>query len=173
MTATGNVVDDPKQQVSKQGTKYYRFRFASDVYTGKGADPETYWFNVMVFSQQLFPIVANLKKGSGVAIIGDYSNHVYQMQKTGEWVVGNDLVARSIYFNRSSDPAAAPQSNQQVAPAPQVPPQAPQPQYQQTQYQPPVPTPAQVSPAPQRRVVMDPPVQSPTMESISDDDLPF
>lgn len=59
---SGRLGSDVDQRVSRKGTNYLSFRFASD------CGRETAWFSVLVFGEKMAPIKRFFKKGDAIFI---------------------------------------------------------------------------------------------------------
>lgn len=83
ITVTGNLATDPEILTRQDGTNYTKFRIGNHEFSD-GKDGDTKWFTV--FYPRTDGIVNVLKKGSGVVVIGDYSDNVYTSPTKGAGV---------------------------------------------------------------------------------------
>ena len=77
---TGNLAADPEILTKQDGTNYTKLRIGNHEYSD-GKDGNTKWFTA--FYPRTDGIVNALKKGSGVLIMGDYTDNIYQSQARG------------------------------------------------------------------------------------------
>lgn len=101
LTVNGRVAQDVTPQLSRQGTQFISFSIASTEFNDeKGGDgkPKTQWYRVTAFEPRLVSLSKYLTKGKPIIVTGDYSNRMYQSQKTGMYGIDNDIVATKIYF---------------------------------------------------------------------------
>lgn len=75
---SGNLAADPEILTRKDGTNYTKLRIGNHEYSD-GQEGGTKWFTV--FYGRTDGIVNALKKGSGVVVIGDYSDGIYTSQR--------------------------------------------------------------------------------------------
>lgn len=75
INVTGNLAADPEIKTRTDGSQYTKFRLGNHEY-GDGKDGDTKWFTV--FYPRTDGIVNYLKKGSGVCVLGDYNDSIYQ-----------------------------------------------------------------------------------------------
>lgn len=77
---TGNLAADPEILTKQDGTNYTKLRIGNHEYSD-GKDGNTKWFTA--FYPRTDGIVNALKKGSGVLVMGDYTDNIYQSQTRG------------------------------------------------------------------------------------------
>ena len=80
ITVTGNLAADPEILTRPDGTNYTKLRIGNHEYSD-GKDGDTRWFTV--FYERTDGIVNALKKGSGVLVVGDYKDNIYQSPTKG------------------------------------------------------------------------------------------
>ena len=80
ITVTGNLAADPEILTRTDGTNYTKLRIGNHEYSD-GKDGNTKWFTA--FYGRTDGIVNALKKGSGVLVMGDYADNIYQSQTKG------------------------------------------------------------------------------------------
>lgn len=82
---TGNLAADAEVLTSKNGENYLRFRLGNREFGD--AENETRWYDVTMFS---VPKIAQyLKKGTGVRVLGDYKDSIYNSEKYGPQINRN------------------------------------------------------------------------------------
>lgn len=115
-TVTGNLGADAEVLTDKNGGNYIRFRLANHEFGD--AENETRWFDVTMFS---VPRISSfLKKGTGVRVIGDYKDSVYQSEKYGTQINRN-ITAFKVDFWNSGKREEGEQAEAKPAPAEQAP----------------------------------------------------
>ena len=77
----GNLGADPETRVTPDGQKVTSFRVA--VNTRKGGNDETIWYRVTVWGDRFEKMMAFLKKGSGIMVIGRLGNLKFTRTKKG------------------------------------------------------------------------------------------
>ncbi len=123
ITVTGNLAADPEILTRPDGTNYTKLRLGNHEYSD-GKDGNTRWFTV--FYERTDGIVNALKKGSGVLVVGDYKDNIYQSPTKGA-DIDRIVSAMKIDFYSSG----AKRDDNQQAPSTQQ--QTPQPQPAPTQ----------------------------------------
>ena len=109
ITVSGNLATDPEILTRGDGSNYTKFRIGNHEFSD-GKDGDTKWFTV--FYPRTDGIVNVLKKGSGVVVIGDYTDSVYNSPTRGAGV-DRTISAFKIDFFSSG---AKRDDNQQPAP---------------------------------------------------------
>ncbi|MBP5722987.1 MAG: single-stranded DNA-binding protein [Bacteroidales bacterium] len=77
---SGNLAADPEILSRPDGTNYTKLRIGNHEYSD-GKDGATKWFTA--FYGRTDGIINALKKGSGVVVMGDYQDNIYQSQTKG------------------------------------------------------------------------------------------
>ncbi len=80
ITVTGNLAADPEILTKADGKNYTKLRIGNHEYSD-GKDGNTKWFTA--FYDRTDGIVNALKKGSGVLVVGDYKDSIYQSPTKG------------------------------------------------------------------------------------------
>lgn len=80
ITVTGNLAADPEILTKPDGKNYTKLRLGNHEYAD-GKDGNTKWFTV--FYDRTDGIINALKKGSGVLVVGDYKDNIYQSPTKG------------------------------------------------------------------------------------------
>ena len=116
ITVTGNLAADPEILTRTDGSNYTKFRIGNHEFSD-GKDGNTRWFTV--FYEKTDGIVNALKKGSGVVVIGDYKDNIYQGQN-GTTSIDRMVSAVKIDFFSTGkrDDSQQPQQQAQPQPAP-------------------------------------------------------
>ena len=83
ITVTGNLATDPEILTRQDGSNYTKFRIGNHEFSD-GKDGDTKWFTE--FYPRTDGIVNALKKGSGVVVIGDYKDGIYNSPTKGTGV---------------------------------------------------------------------------------------
>lgn len=91
---TGNLAADPEILTRSDGSNYTKMRIGNHEYSD-GKDGDTKWFTV--FYGRTDGIVNALKKGSGIVVIGDYSDSLYS-GKNGTNGIDRTISATKIDF---------------------------------------------------------------------------
>lgn len=116
-TVTGNLGADAEVLTDKNGGNYIRFRLANHEFGD--AENETRWFDVTMFS---VPRISQfLKKGTGVRVIGDYKDSVYQSEKYGTQINRNITAFKVDFWNSGKRDEGEQPAQATPAPAEQVP----------------------------------------------------
>ena len=106
ITINGRIAQNVTPQLSRQGTQFIRFSIASkEYYDEKGDDgkPKAQWYTVTAFDSRLVALSNHLVKGKPIIVTGDYSNRLYQSQKTGLFGIDNNIIATNICFEVGSE----------------------------------------------------------------------
>ena len=116
ITVTGNLAADPEILTRPDGTNYTKLRIGNHEYSD-GKDGNTKWFTA--FYDRTDGIVNALKKGSGVLVIGDYKDSLYQSQTRGADIDRIISAFKIDFFSSGTkrDDAQQPQQQQQAEPA--------------------------------------------------------
>lgn len=94
-SVTGNLGADAEVLTDKNGSNYLRFRLANHEFGD--SENETRWFDVTMFN---IPRISQyLKKGTGVRVIGDYKDSVYQSEKYGALINRNITAFKVDFWN--------------------------------------------------------------------------
>lgn len=94
-SVTGNLGADAEVLTDKNGSNYIRFRLANHEFGDQ--ENETRWFDVTMFS---VPRISSfLKKGTGVRVIGDYRDSVYESEKYGTQINRNITAFKIDFWN--------------------------------------------------------------------------
>lgn len=96
----GNLGSDPETRVTPDGQKVTSFRVA--VNTRKGGNDETIWYRVTVWGDRFDKMMAFLKKGSGIMVIGRLSKPQIYTDKEGKQQVSLDVTADMLFFPPSN-----------------------------------------------------------------------
>lgn len=152
ITVTGNLAADPEILTRADGTNYTKLRIGNHEYSD-GKDGNTKWFTA--FYGRTDGIVNALKKGSGVLVMGDYADNLYQSQTKGTDI---DRIISAFKIDFFSTGSKRDDNQQQKQTTPQVASKA------QTSVE-------QKSAAPKKSETKAPATPAPTADSV--DDLPF
>ncbi len=125
MTASihGRAAFDPKQRTTKTGNPMTSCRLAVDV-TGRDADDETLWLDVLAFGQQA-ETLARVTKGENLSAIGKVTRGQYT-NKAGETRESWTMLADAVLTLRSARPGQRRQAGNGQRPARQPDMQAPE-----------------------------------------------
>ena len=94
LIVTGNLASDPEILTRSDGSNYTKLRIGNHEYSD-GKDGDTRWFTV--FYGRTDGIINALKKGSGVLVMGDYSDSLYEA-KNGSNGIDRTISATKIDF---------------------------------------------------------------------------
>lgn len=117
---TGNLAADPETLTRSDGSNYTKMRIGNHEYSD-GRDGDTKWFTV--FYGRTDGIVNALKKGSGIVVIGDYNDSLYE-GKNGANGIDRTVSATKIDFFSTAkredgqQPTASQQPQQQAPTTP-------------------------------------------------------
>lgn len=150
ITVTGNLAADPEILTRPDGTNYTKLRIGNHEYSD-GKDGNTKWFTA--FYNRTDGIINALKKGSGVLIMGDYADSIYQSQTKGTDIDRIISVYKIDFFSSGTKR----DDNQQ-------------PQQAQAPVASPTPAPTSAKPAAKKTTKATPP-PAPVADGV--DDLPF
>ena len=155
ITVTGNLAADPEILTRQDGTNYTKLRIGNHEYSD-GKDGNTKWFTA--FYPRTDGIINALKKGSGVLVMGDYADNIYQSQTRGT-DIDRIISAYKIDFFSTGTKR---DDNQQprLAPAPVASPA-------------PTPTPAENKPTATKKTTSKAPTPPTAPAADGVDDLPF
>lgn len=104
---SGFLSEDPKEKLSKNGIKYITFSLPNQEHR----EDETYWYNCYVWDNSLMKFAQSLKKGSYIAVHGNYSDRIYDSTKTGKPAIARDIRVDAIYSMGSAKKDSIEQSN--------------------------------------------------------------
>lgn len=120
---TGNLAADPEILTKQDGTNYTKLRIGNHEYSD-GKDGNTKWFTA--FYPRTDGIVNALKKGSGVLVMGDYADNLYQSQTRGTDIDRIISAHKIDFFSTGTKRDDSQQPRQTSTPvAPSAPTQAP------------------------------------------------
>jgi single-stranded DNA-binding protein len=110
-SVTGNLGADAEVLTDKNGSNYIRFRLANHEFGDQ--ENETRWFDVTMFS---VPRISSfLKKGTGVRVIGDYKDSVYESEKYGTQINRNITAFKIDFWNSGKREDGEQQSESKTA----------------------------------------------------------
>ena len=94
-SVTGNLGADAEVLTDRNGGNFIRFRLANHEFGD--AENETRWYDVTMFS---VPRISSfLKKGTGVRVVGDYKDSIYQSDKYGAQINRNITAYKIDFWN--------------------------------------------------------------------------
>jgi single-stranded DNA-binding protein len=152
---TGNLAADPAILTKQDGTNYTKLRIGNHEYSD-GKDGNTKWFTV--FYPRTDGIINALKKGSGVLVMGDYADNIYQSQTRGA-DIDRIITAHKIDFfstGTKHDDSQQPQQGQGKTVSTDT-----------------APAPAETKPATAKKSTAKVPTPPPAPAADGVDDLPF
>jgi single-stranded DNA-binding protein len=155
ITVSGNLAADPAILTKQDGTNYTKLRIGNHEYSD-GKDGNTKWFTV--FYPRTDGIINALKKGSGVLVMGDYADNIYQSQTRGA-DIDRIITANKIDFfstGTKRDDNQQPQQAQGKTASPNT-----------------APAPAETEPATTKKSTAKTPTPPPAPAADGVDDLPF
>lgn len=155
ITVTGNLAADPEILTRQDGTNYTKFRIGNHEYSD-GKDGNTKWFTV--FYPRTDGIVNALKKGSGILVVGDYKDSIYQSPTKGSDIDRIISAFKIDFFSTGTKRDENQQTQQGTA---------------QTPYPTPAPAPAEPKPATTKKPTTKAPTPPPAPAADGVDDLPF
>ena len=150
---TGNLAADPAILTKQDGTNYTKLRIGNHEFSD-GKDGNTKWFTV--FYPRTDGIINVLKKGSGVLVMGDYTDNIYQSQSRGA-DIDRIITAHKIDFFSTGTKRDDSQQAQQS---------------QGTTVSP-TPTPTETKPVATKKTAAKAPTPPPAPAADGVDDLPF
>lgn len=114
---TGNLAADPEILTRGDGTNYTKLRIGNHEYSD-GKEGNTKWFTV--FYGRTDGIINVLKKGSGVVVMGDYNDGIYNSQTRGADIDRTISATKIDFFSsgKRDDDATATQQAAQPQPEP-------------------------------------------------------
>ena len=114
----GHLGADPEVRYTPNGNKVTSLRVAAK--TRKKGQDDTIWYRITVWGDQFDKMIAHLKKGSAVIVIGDLQKPEVYTAKDGSSQVSIDVTAHHLMFSpfgkteRSFDGAPAQTQAQSV-----------------------------------------------------------
>ncbi|MEM7174896.1 MAG: single-stranded DNA-binding protein [Chlamydiota bacterium] len=109
----GRLGKDPEVRYTSSGQKVTTLRLA--VNQRRSGKEETMWWRITIWGERFDKMIAFLKKGSAVIVVGEMTKPQIYTDRDGNPQVSLDLVANDISFSpfgRSSDQSAAGESSQ-------------------------------------------------------------
>ncbi len=93
----GHLGADPEVRFSSNGRKITTFRVASN--TKKNGNPETIWWQVTVFGENMDKLISYLKKGSAVIVMGELQKPEIFNDREGKPQPSLNVIASNISFS--------------------------------------------------------------------------
>lgn len=127
LVIAGNLGADPEVRFTSTGQKVTTFRIA--VNNRRGGKEETFWWRVTVWGEQFDKLIAYLKKGSSVLVMGDMNKPEIYQDREGKPQISLGITAYNITFSpfgRSSSSSSTEQQSYQPSAGNQYPQQSEQ-----------------------------------------------
>lgn len=93
----GRLGADPETRFTSNGQKVTTFRVACNV--RKGGKDETMWWRVTVWGERFDKMIAYLKKGSAVIVMGTMAKPEIYTSRDGTSQVSLEMTAETIHFS--------------------------------------------------------------------------
>lgn len=93
----GHLGADPETRFTPSGQKVTNFRVAVNV--RKGGKDETIWFRVTVWGDRYDKMIAFLKKGSAIIVLGELSKPEIYTDKEGKQQISMEITAEMLKFS--------------------------------------------------------------------------
>jgi single-strand DNA-binding protein len=97
ITIIGHIGADPVVRFTSSGQKVTSFTVATN--SRKGGADITVWFRVTVWGDRFDKMIAHLKKGSAIIVIGELQKPEIWTDKEGRPQVTLELTANSLHFS--------------------------------------------------------------------------
>lgn len=121
----GHLGADPETRFTPSGQKVTNFRLATNI--RRGGKDETIWYKIVVWGDRFDKMMAYLKKGTGIIVIGEMGKPEIYTDREGRPQISLEITAEIIRFSPFGKPgsqeqgqsasASQPRQNYAAAPA--------------------------------------------------------
>ena len=102
ITIAGHLGADPEVRFTSSGQKVTTLRVAARA--RRGAKDETIWWKVTIWGDQFDKMIAYLKKGSAIIVVGELSKPEIFTDREGRPQVSMNITASNLQFNPFGKP---------------------------------------------------------------------
>lgn len=114
----GHLGKDPETRFTSSGQKVTTFSIACNI--RRGGKDETIWFKVTVWGDRFDKMIAYLKKGSAVIVIGELGKPEIYTDREGRQQISLEITAEILKFSPFGKPASEGGQQQASANAPRT-----------------------------------------------------